>query len=508
MPKKTPARLISIALLSFLLFSLVGCGGGNASLSGGSATSNPNVTSVLDNPSGSVGVAIGAQDAEKVDIPFDQLSDQDKVYRLMDLYPLAFNGIGPKVMTDRRSINKGLNNVPQKDKPSDYVIGFSGGAASAPYFINLIESTAATAEAFGFTVLTQLNAGNAELRYQQLDAFITQQVDGLMCHGDPTTSEPYFRRAAEAGIPVVACSAQAMRADNPVVTNFLSSALVSGFMLGEYACEYLTEIASKVRPEFADPNYVFQIGHITMAISTGESQSRNGGFYSGFLYKLAQYDGNPYPNKYAAIVDGVLHWQRIIETGKYDPSKGPEGWRFTTRGYGQGSGVDAPGGQAGAQDICVAHPDIDILTMDADAMYPGVEVVLKQNNIVPGKDVWLVAAADGVPYSWEYIKNDVIIGVGNNTSDMSAWGMAACMRAIFLDRRDMNNTIPNTFAPTVIITKKNCDQYYEEGRIMCKGIAYEVEDVEDYNARMKLVEEKGDPFYFPGYFIMNEDWNK
>ena len=503
---KILTRTISIALLFCLLFSLVGCGGGNASLSGGSATTNPNVTSVLDSTGTGAGVSTSAQDAALVDVPFDQLSDQDKVYRLIDLYPLMFNGLGPKVAADRRSVQKGLDYVPLRDKPSDYTIGFSGGSMSSPYFINLIESTAANAENFGFTVLTQLNAGNTELRYQQMDAFITQGVDGLMCHGDPTTSEPYFRRAAEAGIPVIATSAQAMRADNPVVSNILAGAFVSGFLVGEYAGEYMVNTASKIKPQYADPNYVFQIGHVTFGISAGDSQSRNAGFYSGFLYKIAEIDGNPYPNKYAAIVDGALHWQRIIDTGKYDPSKGPEGWRFNTRGYGQGTGADAPGGQTGAQDLLVAHPDIDIMVIDTDTMYPGAEVVLQQNNIVPGKDLWIVAAADGTPYGMEMLLKDEFIAIGNNSSDMNAWGMAACMRSIFLDRRDMNNIIANTFTPTVAITKENIDTYYDRNRIIARGIAYELEDVDAYNDRMKKVQEVGDPFYYPGYFIMNDQW--
>ena len=501
---KTPVRMISMALLFCLLFSLVGCGGGNASLSGGSATTNPNVTSVLDNTSGGAGVSISAQDETKLDVPFDELSDQDKVYRLMDLYPLMFNGIGPKFYASRRSVNKGVDNVPQKDNPADYVLGHSGGSMSSPYFINLIESTTANAEMMGFTVLTQLNAGNAELRYQQLDAFITQGVDGLMCSADPTTSEPYFRRAAEAGIPVIATSAQAMRPDNPVITNFLGGGLVMGFLVGEYMANYMVTEAVQFRPEFAEPGYVFQIGHILMGISGGESQSRNAGFYAGFLYKLAEIDGKPYPNKYAAIVDGGLHWQRIIDTGKYNPSTGPEGWRINTRGYGDGRSADAPGGQAGAQDLLVAHPDIDVLAIDCDPLFPGIEVVMAQNNIVPGKDMFVCANADGINYGMEMIMEGKMVAIANNSSDHNAWAMASCMRDIFLDRRDMNNIIPNSYNPTVAITIHNVDQYYVHGRQIALGIPFQLEDIDDYNERMKTVQEVGDPFYYPGYYILND----
>ena len=278
---KSIHKLVVYALVTMMLFSLVACGGGSGSLSGGRASSNPNVTTMVEASSTSsseddtasegtgstAGVSIGAEDVDLANVAWEDLSDQDKVYRMIDTNPLMFNGIGPKEFASRRHINKGLSNIPQKDDPLEYVIGFSGGSMSSPYFINLIESTAANTEAFGFTVQTQLNGGNAELRYQQLDAFITQGVNGIMAQGAPPAEcEPYFKRAVEAGIPCVSTSSQATRPDNSVITNSISCSFVAGFLVGEYAAHYMVNVASEIRPELADPDYVFQIGHVVFSI--------------------------------------------------------------------------------------------------------------------------------------------------------------------------------------------------------------------------------------------------
>jgi ribose transport system substrate-binding protein len=266
-------------------------------------------------------------------------------------------------------------------------------------------------------------------------------------------------------------------------------------------------------PQFSAHDYVFQTGHALMGIGSGESQSRNAGFFAGFLYYLAQYDGHPYENKWAALVDGATLWTKIIDEGKFNASLDTStkfsfgNVRINIRGYGNGS-ADAPGGQAACQDLLVAHPDIDILTFDCDPAFPGGEVIMAQNGLVPGENVWIACMADGANYGLEKIISGGIIAIAHNSSDQNAYGMASCMRDIFLTRRDMDNIIPNTYTPTVAITLENVYDYYVPGRLIAKGIPFELEDIDDYNARMKIAVEIGDPFYAPGYYISSEEWRK
>jgi ABC-type sugar transport system, periplasmic component len=353
---------------------------------------------------------------------------------------------------------------------------------SSPYFANLILNTEAEAKKAGFNIITQLNNGNSEVAYEQMDAFVAQGLDMIVAVTDPTTADPVFRRAVEKGIPCVATSAQAMGKDNVVITNILSSGMIAGFLVGDYTARTLYDKFPK--------DHVFNIGAVVFSIATGDSQSRNTGFYAGFLYALAELDGKPYTSKWGAIVDGYTCWDNLATKGIYDATK--DGFRIDLRGYGNGNSPDAPGGQLGASDLIVAHPEIEIMTFDCDPMFPGAEIVLQQNGKTPGEDIYIACMADGTPYGMESIKNGKIIAIGNNSSSMNSNGMIAAARAIFIDGVDMNNIIPNSYTPTVAITIENVDEYFDPDMPMALGMDWELESVDDYNARMAAG--TGEPF--------------
>ena len=459
---KVLKKSVMVILVAMLLFSMVSCGGSGGSSSGGSGGGG-----------GGGGGGGTSAPAEK--------SYRDQVYDLIADTPIAFNGIGPKHYDSRANVQKGLPR--DKKDPKDVTLGFSAGNMSSPYFITLIETTQQECEKLGFNVILQLNNNNQELTFQQLDSFIAQGVDAIIHHGDPTSSVPYYKRAAEAGIPVVCTSAQAMADDNPAITNILASAFIAGFYVGEYAAGYLI-------PDIFPIDHVFNWGAVSFGIATGDAQSRNAGAISGFLYKRAQLEGKPYPNKWAAIVDGYKLWRKWADEGKLDASAD---FRIDFRGYGVGDFPDIQGGQKGAADLFVAHPEIEILQIDTDTMFPGVEVVMKQYNLVPGKDTYIICGADGTAYGLEALKDDRIIAIANNSSSMNGLGMASCMKAIFVDGRDMNNIVANSYTPTIAITKKNADEFIPpgSGRDLALGIPWELTDIDDYNA---TIDENAEPF--------------
>ena len=473
---KTFTKVFACLLVISMLFSLAACGGGTQATKAPTAapTVAPTVAPTAD-PDADADPDANTQDGDAI-----SAAARDKVYELLKQYPISFNGLGPLHIDDRKDVNKGLPR--EKKDPADVTIGFSAGSMSSPYFVNLIEGTQREAKDAGFNIILQLNNGNTELAYQQMDAFISQGLDMIVAVTDPTTADPVFRRAVEAGIPCMATSAQAMGGGNAVITNILGAGLVAGFAVGDYTARYLYDKFPK--------DHVFNMGTVIFTLGNGETQSRNTGFYSGFLYALAELDGNPYPSKWPAIVDGFGCWLKLSEEGIYDASQ--DGFRINLRGYGSGNTADAPGGQLGCSDLIVAHPEIEVLTFDACTMFPGAEPVLKQNGKTPGEDIYIACAADGSPYAMECIKEGRIIAVGNNSSSMNAYGLISAARAIFIEGRDMNNIVPNTYTPTTAITAENLDQFYDPDLPMAKGIPYELEDIDDYNLRMS--DAGGDPF--------------
>ena len=476
---KVLTKALAAILVICMLFSLAACGGG------ATATKAPTAAPTVA-PTAAPDAGDDADDADDADPPSEDdvaaqiAADKARVFELREINPLAFNGLGPLHYESRADIGKGLPR--EKKDPADVILGFSAGSMSSPYFANLIENTEREAKKAGFNIITQLNNGNRELAYEQMDAFIAQGVDMLVAQTDPTNADPVFRRAVEKGIPVIATSAQPMGSSNVVITNILSSGMIAGFYVGDYTARYLYDKFPK--------DHVFQIGAVVFSIATGDSQSRNTGFYSGFLYALAELDGHPYTSKWGAIVDGYNCWDNLATKGIYDATK--DGFRIDLRGYGNGNTSDAPGGQLGTSDLIVAHPEIEIMTFDCDPMFPGGEIVLQQNNKTPGEDIYIACMADGTPYGMESIKNGKIVAIGNNSSSMNSYGMIAAARAIFIDGIDMNNIIPNTYTPTVAITPENVDEYFDPDRPMALGMDWELENIDDYNARMAAG--TGEPF--------------
>ncbi len=115
-------------------------------------------------------------------------------------------------------------------------------------------------------------------------------------------------------------------------------------------------------------------------------------------------------------------------------------------------------------------------------MWPGVEVVLKQNSLTAGTDLYVVCAADGTKEGMEAIKDGSLLAIANNSSSMNAIGMATIVRNLFLDDKDMNNIVPNTYTPTVAITKENVDEFYDPEKDLAGGLDYELQTVDQYNS--------------------------
>jgi hypothetical protein len=91
----------------------------------------------------------------------------------------------------------------------------------------------------------------------------------------------------------------------------------------------------------------------------------------------------------------------------------------------------------------------------------------------------------------EAIKNGQILAIGNNSSNMNANGMYTIVKNLFIDGKDMNNIVPNTYTPTVAITAENLDEFYDPNEPLAGGLEYEFQTVEEYNAS---VSDTADPF--------------
>jgi ribose transport system substrate-binding protein len=213
-------------------------------------------------------------------------------------------------------------------------------------------------------------------------------------------------------------------------------------------------------------------------LGSGDTDSRSCGFLGGYYYTAAEMDGVPYDSKWDCILEYYNVWQDVVSRGRFaDEARG-----IDIVGYGNGETPDVAGGQKAAQDLIVAHPDIDILMIETDTMYPGVKVVLDQNGLVPGEDIIVSCAADGTKIGMDRMRDGEILCIGNNSSAVCALGAMNMIHAIFTENFDANNILPSSFMPTVAITPENVDEYYDPDADLAKGIAGKFWTVPEYNA--------------------------
>jgi len=437
-------RIISCILLICLVFALTACGGGKKSLA-------PEAEAEDDRPA------------------------RDKVYEIIEEYPIAFNGIPPKQLPDRTNLVKGL--PVEKKGPADITVAYSTHTISSPYFVNMLHQLEEKCKTEGYNFIYQVSNSDTERSIQQIEAYISQGVDIILANGDVQALSPTFKKAAETGIPVVSTSAQPVSSETNVITNILAGSYKAGWHVGEYVARQIYE-----------PGKVLKVGFVVIRFGLGDTESRGNGFVSGYLYAAREIDGNPYPSKWDAMLDGYNIWSKFSASGKLDASD----VGLNLVGYGQSPGApDAPGGQGAANDLVTANQDMDLLYVECDPMWPGVEVVLKQFNIKPGEDMLVACAADGTAYGMEAIKRGEIMAIGNNSSSMNSLGMMTIVRNLFIDGKDMNNIMPNTYTPTLAITKENLDKFYDPSKPLAAGMDYELQTVDEYNAS---VSDTADPF--------------
>jgi ribose transport system substrate-binding protein len=381
---------------------------------------------------------------------------------------LSLSGIQPLKLESRAHINKA---VPVEQK-SDVIIGWAAASLGSTFFVNMIGSAEETAKKYGYKLLYENANFNVQTQSTHVETFVTKKVDVIVLNAVHITSSLQdIKRAVDAGIPVIVTGPTQTPEDFPVITTILSGSYQPGFEVGQYVAEKMYEKGKVLKVGAA-------ISQVGMA---ADSESRPCGFIGGFLYKSAEMAGNPYPSVYDAMLEGYYAWIEFRDKGKLDLSE--KGLNLV--GYGSGGSPDPQGGQKASSDLLTAHPDMDLLFVETDPMFPGVEAEIKSHNMVPGKDIKVVCAADGLKAAMDAIKDGRLMATGYNSPLLNGTTIVELIHDMFEEGRDVNNLVANAFTPAYIITPENVDEFYDPNLDVAKPIAFEVPTIDEYNARAK-----------------------
>jgi len=364
---------------------------------------------------------------------------------------LSLSGIQSAHQVDRSDVYKALDKVEKKD---NVTLAFAGASLGAEFFVSWEKTLVREAEARGWTLLESNAQFDMELQNTQVDAFIQQGVDCIILNAVRLDAQiDRIQAAVDAGIPVIVAGPSDGRdPETPVVTVVVAGANIQGYYAGEYAAEKLY-----------DPDKVLKVGLCLSFLSDASSCSRACGFISGWIDKVAEIEGHPYENRYAATIDGLKIWTEVKDKGKYDASAD---WAIDFVGYGQGEGTDASAGQVATSDLLTAHPDMNLLVVEVDQMVTGAISEIEQHSLVPNEDIKLICCADGTEAVCEMIKNGTVLGSTLNVPEFYTFGIFTALDAMFTDKEvdfDINNLTLNEYNPTEMITQENIDDYYYEG---------------------------------------------
>jgi len=378
---------------------------------------------------------------------------------------LSLSGILPLKLNSREHIYKA---VPVEQK-SNVTIGWAAASLGSTYFVNMLGSAQELADKYGYKILYENANFNVQTQSTHVETFVTKGVDVIVLNAVHINSSLQdINRAVEAGIPVIVTGPSSTPEDFPVVTTIFTGAYDPGFKVGEYTAEKMYKKGEVL-------NVGMALSQVGMAAT---AESRPCAFIGGYLHKSAELAGNPYPSKYDAMLDGYYAWIELRDKGKVDLSE--KGLNLV--GYGNGGSPDPQGGQKASSDLLTAHPDMDLLFVETDPMLPGVEAEIKSHNMVPGKDIKLVCAADGLKAAMDAIKDGRLIATGYNSPLLPGRAIIELIHDMFEEGRDVNNLVANALLPSPIITAENVDEFYDPNLEVAKPIPFEVPTVDEYNA--------------------------
>jgi ABC-type sugar transport system substrate-binding protein len=389
----------------------------------------------------------------------DNASDLSEYEQLLELQKspetaLALGGVQPKSYEDRTSIPKAL---PVTPKPANQVmVGWAAASLGSSYFEGLRDAAFMEAEKYGIQIDLQNADFNLETQQQQIDTFITNQVDAIILNAvDLHSSVEQIAKAADNGIPIVVIGPTAAAQNYEMVTTILTASTMSGFNIGVYCAEQFYKAT--------DEDYI-EVGIMVNNLADADSNSVPCGWISGWLYAVAEIDGTPYGSMYDAILDGFYIWNDYKKERKYDlKDKGLDLVQL-----GNAEGTDAAKGQAATADMLIAAPDMDLFVAETDTAAVGSMAEMRQQRKIPGKDIQIVTAGDGTDYTLDsIIAGEILATVSNNPYPVAISVIDMIYELFSGDNTEVtnqkyNNLPANSFTSTILITKDNVNEWYPD----------------------------------------------
>lgn len=290
---------------------------------------------------------------------------------------------------------------------SGITIGYSTPSLNAPFYVVLSQYIESYAKAYGMNFVMADGQDDIIKQITSMEDLITSGVDIMILNPlDHKALVPAVNAAAESGVPVFIVDSQIDK-----TANYISSVQASnegnGWLIGEWATDQLSDVDIKV-------------ALISGSQGNPVGQAKRLGFFEGFTEN------------------------QLMSQGSSDLNILAQGWgNWTLLG-----GIEA------MEDILSAHPEVNLLVAENDAMAMGALKAIEESG--KASEI-LVVGYDGQKEAYELIMEGRYGATAlNSPGELARLVIESVVK--YKNGMRLDNII---HTPAVIITKDNVDSYYD-----------------------------------------------
>ena len=370
----------------------------------------------------------------------------------------ALMGVTLPILKDRTAQFKALP-VEQK---SDVHVGWSNAAMVSSWFAGVQQGAEMYAKEYGYDLtFTDAIAWDVVKQTADIENMITMGIDILVL--DPVDIQAQsidVMKCIDAGIPVIGL--YPMPDDVPLVTSVTADYYEVSYQAG-YNAAFLFEDAI---------NTVLIPGQIGHPIG----DCRTCGFLAGWCYGKSVQKGFAKPYREDAMLDAYNAFYELVANGHVDMT---DKYYLNVLGMANGN-FDDVGGQAAAEDLLTAHPDVQMLFGCNDHECAGAIKVLEQRGML--QDVKVVTGCDADMSMLELVRDGKLQSTGYNNPIAITKAVFELIHMMYEEGYDANNMPTKTPLYYELFTIDNWDSVYEAGTEYGKVFDTPIKTIDELNA--------------------------
>jgi ribose transport system substrate-binding protein len=289
---------------------------------------------------------------------------------------------------------------------SDITIGYSTPSLNAPFYVVLSKYMKRYSEAYGMKFVMADGQDDIIKQITSMEDLITAGVDIMILNPlDHKALVPAVNSAAASGVPVFIVDSQIDEAAN-CITSVQASNEGNGWLIGEWVVNKMSDSDIKVAV-------------ISGSQGNPVGQAKRLGFFEGFTET------------------------QLRSSGRSDLNILAQGWGNWT----------LLGGIQAMEDILTAHPDVNLLVAENDAMAMGALKAIGESGKA---DQILVVGYDGQKEAYELIMEGKYGATAlNSPGELARLAVESIVR--YKNGQRLNKVI---HTPAVLISKDNVKEYY------------------------------------------------